>query len=589
MIFFCISLISLLAAGDLQSQDFRKEWSNFQGLSSYQIPSAIYTNEVSSASNVILENGVIETALGISSVATPILPVGCTINGFVPYQNTSKQTLIYHCANFSTWQEMNTSDATSNLVYTVGQASRNVAGTTVYGTQETENWMRHVIVGDYWKCAADADSAYIEISAVVSNSSLTLTSAYSGGCSVSGAYAIRKIHTVDTARPYYNGSVLNGWALLLNGDGGRNPFLYDGTDLYTAVGIPSAAVVTVHKNRWFAANLETSGPDNLYWGPVNSTQAWNTTAFEPIFSEDGSGGVVGLVSDGSSIVVFKRYGKIYRIFGDFSTAVGRPDSVLEVTTSFTVGQIAPRTIVKHKGLIWFISSTGLYILNGLDLELAGRNFESFITAVNNDGKFTPNFQREIFSGSFNGRLYLNLDGAFGVIDREGNAILRDSLGDTLFGGFANFNSNLYSSNETDTFRILRIENPGNYGLYDNDGSTNSVNMAYVSDSYCGDFPEYQKDFKDFYGLYEQDASSITGTAQFNQILFDALVDDTTTYLTVSSVTTNGPNTSAGRIGQFAYRLGVKGNCIKWRVRENDRGRRNRIIKVVLRGKNLELR
>src|SRR3990167_8005826 len=114
-------------------------------------------------------------------------------------------------------------------------------------------------------------------------------------------------------------------------------------------------------------------------------------------------------------------------------------------------------------------------------------------------------------------------------------------------------------------------------------------MAYVSDSDCVDYLEYQNDFKDFYGLYEQDASSITGTAQFNQILFDALVDDTTTYLTVSSVTTNGPNTSSGRIGQFAYILGVKGNCIKWRIRENDRGRRNRIIKVVLRGKNLELR
>ena len=573
-----------------QDSSFRKEWSDFKGFNSANIPSALYTGEVSSASNVILKNGVIETALGISSVSTPTNPTGCVFRGMVPFQNNSKQTLVYWCSNFGSWQEMDTSNNTSYLTYGVGESSANAALTTIYGTVGTENWGSHIKLGDYFKCASAADSAYTEISAVVSNSSLTLASAYggSGSCdSPGGTYVIRKTLAGITAgvsgRNFYQGSMLNGWAMLVTGT--ENPEFYDGTTLFTNVNIASVAVVTTYKNRWFAANSPGS-LDNLYWSPVNSTATWNTTATEPIFSSDGSGGIVSIVADDTSLVVFKRFGKIYRVYGEFSSAVGRPDTILEVPTSFTLGEVAPKTVIKYNNAIWFITTTGLYSLRSNEVKLMGRNFQSDIDrACITDAVCNMGNQWQVFSGVFDNNLYINLNDSLVLIDSDGNPIQRASLGDSLAGGFGNFNNNFYSSNETSALRVLRLEVPNDYTLYDDDGSTNAVNINYISESYCADAPEHQKEFKDFYILYQTDSSS--ATVGLNEILFDAVVDEKNTYMAVSSITTN--DTESGRINYYQHRVGTRGNCIRWRIRENDRGRRNRIRSVVLRGNYLNLR
>ena len=601
-------LILLLASVTLQTQfvtlqaqdeHFRKEWSDFKGFYGPSIPSALTTGEVSESSNVYLDNDVLETFPGTTLFSTPTFSSAGIPYAFVAYEKgltvtSAKRSILYYWSNFLNWDEITrTSDndyATNELVH--GESTASVSGTGVVGG--LTQWHTHVQPDDDWKCNADADSSYTNISAVNSSASLTLGSSYTGGCATGATYSIRKNISVtgrySGSGGIADGSVLNGWALLITSQ--ENPVIYDGTNLFNMPSIATVAVVTTHKNRWFVANSQAN-PNRVWWSPVNSTGAWNSTAFEDV--QNGHQEIVRLVSEDSNLLVFSRYGKIHRIFGEFDTAVGRPTRIEEVLVNFSIGQIGARTIIRYNNAIWFVSSTGLYALIGNELKLMGRNFESLIKTrgspyLNGASLFAPGNEYQSFAGVDENKLFINFRDFVGVIDTKGNTIIKDS---TMIygGGFANFNDRFITgiadsdSGSGAPFRILRFNTPGIYSDLTSNTSTAPINISYISDSYCGEAAEHKKEFKDLYVLYEQDVSS--NIVQSNQHLFDYVVDDSGPYIVnYSTITFNG---TQGRIALHTFPVGATGNCLKWRLRGNNNTRNSKILKIVLRGKHLNLR
>ena len=450
-----ISLILTLWGFPLYAQSdwLRKEWSNFGGYNGQPHPSALADIEASTASNTRLENRVIESGLGNSRYVAHRAGAGFWAYFTPYYQGTIDGFIGYGATANVGWQLINASSA-SYLDYNVGLASFSASNTIVGGTSNPD-WIRHILAGDFIKEDNDGDFCWTEISTVNNATNITLTENYR--CASAGTqtnYGIRKTINQVGSPVYGLGSGLLGSYAVLLASHSRRAQIWDNSNLSTNSSIPGCVFAEVHKRRVFCAGKYTDNDeDDIFWSPVNNPSAtWNGASTESIFPQDGAGGIVAIKSYRTLLLVFKRYGKIYKVVGNFGTSVGSPDFILDVPGGKDLGQIAPRSVVEWNGLIYFLTTNGMYITDGDTVKLHNRFFEKEIFAVRSF--FTPELQINVFCGvSNNNSLWCNLNDRVLIIDSTGKASIRTSLQDTYVSNFVLKGSDFYTALENSSYTV----------------------------------------------------------------------------------------------------------------------------------------
>lgn len=272
-------------------------------------------------------------------------------------------------------------DGTSTYIgHTTGTASFVSGNVNVSGAGTT--WLTQLKAGDKIKATAHADSAYTEISSVTNDTNLVLVSGYAGATAAAAPYIARIIWSKNNVP---RGIVFNNKAVITNGS--ETPFTYNNTSvvLITDPDAPKARYVEVHKQRVFMANTP-SNPSRIFWSAVNDEQSWDPAAQEDIFPQD-NGTIVSINSFADSLIVFKNSGStnaIYQVVGNFDqTAVGSPTYIRKVETTQNIGIISERSPVIHNGNLYFISETGLYVMDQrLIVQKVTFNIDNFIKSLN---------------------------------------------------------------------------------------------------------------------------------------------------------------------------------------------------------------
>lgn len=240
---------------------------------------------------------------------------------------------------------------------TTGTASFTNASTAVTGSGTS--WSTQLKAGDKIKASADADTAYVEIQTVNSDTSLTLVSNYSA-THAGAAYVGRIVWNYNFVP---RGVVFDNKAVFTNGS--EAPMSYDATTLalLTSANAPKARYIEVHKNRLFMANT-ASNPSSIFWSYAEDETTWDAASTEPISSAADGGTIVAIRSFADSLIVFKNGGfasTIYQVIGNFDdSAVGTVDYIRKIDCPDNVGIISERTPVNHKGYLYFLAETGLY-------------------------------------------------------------------------------------------------------------------------------------------------------------------------------------------------------------------------------------
>lgn len=248
---------------------------------------------------------------------------------------------------------------------------------TVSGVSTT--WLSELKAGDKIKNAVDADSEYKEISVVVSNTSLTLTTTYGGTSGTATAYKARKLWDINGIP---RATTFDNFAVITNGL--DTPQVWDNTSLdsITDSDAPKAKYLEVHKNRLFMAN--TSGnPSRLYWSATNDPQTWDPVSTEDVSIQDG-GDIVAIKSFSNSMIVFKSNGTIHQVIGNFDqNAQGVPDFVRRIDSWENIGVIAERSPVVHNNSLYFVCETGVYRIDPrMFIEKVSFLIDPFISTLN---------------------------------------------------------------------------------------------------------------------------------------------------------------------------------------------------------------
>lgn len=233
--------------------------------------------------------------------------------------------------------------------YSTGTATR--SGTALTGASTV--WFTNITTSDKFKY--DADSTWLSIAAVNSDTSITLGS---DAGATSGAYTIAKIMN---GRNRERGVMMNDLAILC--DGVRIADKYDGSSMQLITGMPIVEYLVVHKRHVFGAIEST-----IYWSNINTGITWTGTDTEVVASKDG-GRIAGLHSFGNSLVIVKSNNKIYQFIGQapFSaTAVSY--QIVEADVPQNIGNFAPETFSVHNGLLYFLTSTGVWVFDGVNFE-----------------------------------------------------------------------------------------------------------------------------------------------------------------------------------------------------------------------------
>ena len=566
----------------------RKEWGPFRGLYKDVIGSVVPSPYAITATDCLLDNDVLEVMTGDAIYNTGITSASSASHTYLinfTKEDNSSATAdhIYYC-NGTIWRDVTAS--TSNAIgHTVGTATITNGSTTVSGFSTTWNTGTEVQAGDYIKRKVDADSAYQIISSVNSDTSITLTANWSGTTLTNGAYIIRKQFTgsdtaVATAITFKGGIVITN---------GTEPMQYFSPDdinqgsMNIITSAPLAKCLEIHKSRCFAANT-TSLPHDLFWSPSNApSSAWNASATGSIYPQDGGGEIVAVKSYNSRLFVFKRYGGyIYEIRGDFPTTIGAYDSIVPINTKH-IGILLGKTVVEFQGLLWFVTSQGLYYFDGSEIKLANRGLENFIAS--NGSLFTTKANsHRVFSTVFKNRMIINLVTSFAVVDKYFNITLQThpDSSNPYMGSFA---ISKVGDGVTPLLYVPQGTNLVNFnGAYlrtNNDDTTPNVNNTFVyetGEDYL-DSPEYNKDFYKFYVVAEETSGTQT-------ILFAYDIDKTGTYVS-NTLTLTG---TASKIQVFEVPVRPVGNittnsrgrCIRWRIKGNNTTLNFRVIKVILR-------
>lgn len=410
-------------------------------------------------------------------------------------------------------------------------------------------------------------STQYTISAIAATT-ITLSANYTETTDTDTRYSL---YPQDTRPEQYAGITFNGFTLLTNSN--RSVLVYNGSALLYNSTIPTVRCFAAFKARVFGGGT-IGDPDALFWCPVNDPNGtWNANAFERIASKDESGGIQYLLAYGNSLLVFKRFNKIYRVYGDFVSTTGSPDYYEEVKSLPDMGEIVTQPVV-FQGIVYFVTTKGLYAFNGDAVKVVTRALEQFIK-----DSVAPNTgfsSHEYFMGTFDNKLIINLKTRIFVIDQSNN--VTEWQNRRYHGGFINFTQNIYSSptDGTNHGGIFQLESGYSFRK-DGVSGASAVDLTYVSHNDFLDEPDLKKHLYDVYVIYEQTGGS-------NSLLFDYKVDQESSFTGSTTITTNG---TSGAIAFERIRIGKIGRSFQWRLRGNGTSLNNRVIAVILTYKNLE--
>lgn len=331
----------------------------FKGLSTKKHATKIADNKSPSVTNMYVSAKDALTPLpGYVLDGTPFSTFTMTL---VPF-NLSNGTKYLILSDGTDWKYTTGNGTYSYLGYTTGTVTR--SGTALTGT--STDWDGNIEAGDQFKY--DADSTWLNIASVNSDTSITLSS---GSGATSGAYMIRKVMAGGNIPV---GVVLNDVAVLSDGD--RIADSWNGTSLLDIANMTPVKHLVLHKRHVFGAINST-----IYWSDINAPTTWTVTNTETIFNKDG-GEIIALKSYASSLVVLKNNGKIYQFVGEAPfDATNATYSILAIDTPEGMGNIAPRTVVVHRGLLWFLASTGWYTFDGVTVAKVSEDIQTTTDSI----------------------------------------------------------------------------------------------------------------------------------------------------------------------------------------------------------------
>lgn len=135
---------------------------------------------------------------------------------------------------------------------------------------------------------------------------------------------------------------------------GTNDFRsWDGTTQATFASVPKFKVITQWKDTLFGAN-DSSNPDRVYSSDPGDGTTWPASNFFDVAKGQGPG-ITGLSSDANALVVFKLFSH---------HAVYDPVEFTNRPVDTEKGCLSHFSIIKHRGLIFFISDSGVCLYLG---------------------------------------------------------------------------------------------------------------------------------------------------------------------------------------------------------------------------------
>jgi hypothetical protein len=261
----------------------------------------------------------------------------------------------------------------------------NIVTTAVTGTDANCQWLDSsgAAAGDMFildsdhSAAIEPDSAWTKIASIQSNTGITLSSAYAG-VGTSGAYKIRKVHSVPSGERWQFASV-NGKFCFVNGN--VRAQYWNGTDTYsTDIGATDAQKAYCNKARYcvsYANRLVIADMNNVdspyarnpwlvRWSKEGDPTDWtdSTAGFNDFIDTEEP--ITGLGVAGSNLIVFKKtsYYIGYRT-GDAASPMAFPSN------KRGIGLYAPYSLVHVAGTVAWMGMNDFYYLNGDNAESIG--------------------------------------------------------------------------------------------------------------------------------------------------------------------------------------------------------------------------
>jgi hypothetical protein len=259
--------------------------------------------------------------------------------------------------------------------YTTGTIA-SITTTAVVGS--STNWNssglaagdKFITNGDH-SAAIEPDANWATIAAIVDDTHITLSSAYTGA-TTTGNYKARKVHNVPTGERWQWASVNGKFCYVNSNSYGQ---YWNGTDTYStnlnATYCNQARYCVAYANRLFTADMYDSdltarNPWLIRWSKEGDPTDWTDSTAGFLEFIDSEEPITGLGVAGANLVVFKKtaYYLGYRT-GDPASPVAFP------TNKRGVGLYAPYSLVHVQGTVAWMGLTDFYYLNADTAESIG--------------------------------------------------------------------------------------------------------------------------------------------------------------------------------------------------------------------------
>ena len=350
---------------------FRKSYQDFSGgLNTYSSPLTVRQNQFTELTNAVInERGILEKSTGYALDGSPFPnDADSFIRMLVEYRRGSSIQRIVCAAqddgNTNVTYKVDMKETSGDgrytyIGYTTGTVTFTNGSPTVVGSGTA--FSTNLKAGDKIGLGTNP-SAWYEVSAVPTATSLTLTTNYVAVGAESGvagqAYKARIILDKDFIP---SATVFNNNLIITNGIDAV--LSYDSTSLSVLGSAPRAKFIVNHKSRLFSAG-SASLPSSIFWSAVNDETNWQAESTEPVFAND-NGNIVGIVSFADSLIVLKDTGSVYQVWGAFDqSSEGEPDFIRKIDTPANVGLIAGFTAkVGVDNKLYFVAQTGVYSID----------------------------------------------------------------------------------------------------------------------------------------------------------------------------------------------------------------------------------
>lgn len=228
----------------------------------------------------------------------------------------------------------------TNAAYTTGTISVTNGSAAVTGSGTTWNTSTNAEVGEYIQLP---DSKWYKITAIASNTSLTIESTYYGSTLSAQSY------------------IISPWGVVQGrfNSGGTSPT----SESVTTLVRPTPAFIENHVNRiWTLTgnSLRFSVLDTSITGEHFNDWDTGSNAGEIIIPNGNGDTGTGLYSLNNSLYIFQRRA-IWRLYGN------SPGNFELRNVTNEIGMISQKTLVEWNDLLVFLSDFGLYLFDGSNL------------------------------------------------------------------------------------------------------------------------------------------------------------------------------------------------------------------------------